>query len=1628
MSSSATETHRFTVTPFAAKPVARISPEESTAILGSRITLSGAASTVQDSYEGLTLFWRLVTKPVDSEAVLVVSEISEKSVELEADITGTYIVSLYVEAAGVRSDTVTSAVFFSPAIVPAPKRLEIDGSFMFDVLSDFWTLVNDREIFPVVWSGMTQSVASDFLRAVQIDRAKSISTIQPLFQVRWISFSPQLLLDPEDLDIIYGGRQSGTGAFTGSVTFVGSAVVISAREVLISGQTTVRAIGTTMTLFSGSSRGSYLINKLNADGSGYIISEGTPFSGIEARITGTSLVAAISALDELTDISADFVAASVAIGDYVQILAGINADFYVVTEVVSTTKLRIDRPVRGRASNMRYRVLRAVRASFLSPQSAFTNTIYIPEEEADLPAFDLAPLRGSGAVTDNYRVILEPRHVIDSIIGAKIKLLTGSRAGSQFEIASISRDFGGIVVASPLGITASSEEISYEIIIAGGIQDRLIVLDGTAHRISSYELLTGLGTAEEGGRGNVWAVTLQEASAPSGREGIRWQICPTLRSDSIEDFEQLGISTGDMIEFEVMRDDLEIGSKFRAQVLGSSHEKVAFDFGTEALEFGLSGGQHYQGQIDDDDIARMAVELAIPTVTLSEEGEALFTSSAFEIYEILNSSDFKNTHKNLPVDPTTSIYIPSFFSFTVRPTRIIRNSRIPIGGFEHPVASIPALVEHISAPVSAEKDDGTFILTHKDDTTTSRTSAPIRMSENNEFVLTDTLIRGSALSTTVRSSQITIADKSLIANGIRPGDTLEITSGLSTGSYAITAVISNSVLRISGRIADGRLPVATQSAINYVIHRRGVGRFIEFYNSFTPALPAPDSLWAPLVFLDNYKYIEDNFGVLVQTTKEALDAYGTTQLSYKSAVAGLMYSWASGPTLGSAEIGSHILLDLPVTDKLCEIIQINPEYTENFGRVVVEELDFEGLGTGLVSVYRYPRSDLYSLEKFKGLGINSETGRTFAVGDILQPFTPLTNSVLVNDYITTPSWWREYSDVPGEVELQKYHTWQVEIDVQAVDSRDIPLAADFLNAIRPIYTKPTVVAILSLLDVITVQADLTLDLSMYFLDDPAFSRQSSHALDDYNGSSFALRKLDFRSMTDSFVLRKIDFGSMTGRTVFEGVDLVMSRGSGTITSARGGFTGELSTFTQINEYFDSSRYPDGVSVHGKNLVRPGDRVFVRSGPNEGSFIVQAVDSSTQLVVVQDVDPPSRGIEIAGIMDDSGAVFQIMRPQEVEICEGTSDDIEDSPFLVGNVFVDSTASFRSDGVTSDDRLIIVGGDNEGVYIIEDVGVFDLASADSDNTGTPELYLDQETKLTLAIALPNPSSTINTYRIERWALGHNPVYVETLVSSALAGDVVIQISDAHLKNIAKDDRILDTKNNKYYTILAVYGEFVYLTQPLADDVGTDDVETIEVHKRVFEHFDGDSDAALELLSAYNTVEIELYRPLTLVEGPVTAVLSNSGGSGLATGSFSVAAATHLEVICPPPSISDPTIPDYPIPLGVGVYDIVSTSSSAVVITKLFPAHETVSVNFYTPNTLAFSLTSGSSTVTAISDPKLVGVKAGDFFEWEDAGVLYTMPIIEVAVGSNDFILAGVAPSTIVPSPKSFAGRIYRLQGPK
>lgn len=67
----------------------------------------------------------------------------------------------------------------------APLGIVPDLSFIWNYLSNFWTLAEGKELFNTVWSAAAQILSGDMLELWQHDYAKSIFDIQRLFQRRW---------------------------------------------------------------------------------------------------------------------------------------------------------------------------------------------------------------------------------------------------------------------------------------------------------------------------------------------------------------------------------------------------------------------------------------------------------------------------------------------------------------------------------------------------------------------------------------------------------------------------------------------------------------------------------------------------------------------------------------------------------------------------------------------------------------------------------------------------------------------------------------------------------------------------------------------------------------------------------------------------------------------------------------------------------------------------------------------------------------------------------------------------------------------------------------------------------------------------------------------------------------------------------------------------------------------------------------------------------------------------------------------------------------------------------------------------------------------------------------------------
>lgn len=110
------------------------------------------------------------------------------------DIGGLYSVQLVVNDGQLNSLPAEALLNITQTSVPLGCIPNV--SWLWNILSDFWNLVEDREKAETAWSGFAQAAAAQLLSAWQIDYNKSLKDIQRVFQRRWLSYNT-ILVEPD---------------------------------------------------------------------------------------------------------------------------------------------------------------------------------------------------------------------------------------------------------------------------------------------------------------------------------------------------------------------------------------------------------------------------------------------------------------------------------------------------------------------------------------------------------------------------------------------------------------------------------------------------------------------------------------------------------------------------------------------------------------------------------------------------------------------------------------------------------------------------------------------------------------------------------------------------------------------------------------------------------------------------------------------------------------------------------------------------------------------------------------------------------------------------------------------------------------------------------------------------------------------------------------------------------------------------------------------------------------------------------------------------------------------------------------------------------------------------------------
>lgn len=99
-----------------------------------------------------------------------------------------------------------------------PKGCTPDLSFLWQYLSDFWRLVEDRERIQVLWESMAQVTAAELLTLWQVDYSKSLRDVPRAFQRRWLHYDLKLAEPLPELSTV---RPIFNGVYSSSIVLAG---------------------------------------------------------------------------------------------------------------------------------------------------------------------------------------------------------------------------------------------------------------------------------------------------------------------------------------------------------------------------------------------------------------------------------------------------------------------------------------------------------------------------------------------------------------------------------------------------------------------------------------------------------------------------------------------------------------------------------------------------------------------------------------------------------------------------------------------------------------------------------------------------------------------------------------------------------------------------------------------------------------------------------------------------------------------------------------------------------------------------------------------------------------------------------------------------------------------------------------------------------------------------------------------------------------------------------------------------------------------------------------------------------------------------------------------------------------
>ncbi len=318
-------------------PVAVLAVTRIDAIIGAIIQLDGRQSSDPEG-QPITFSWSFNQVPIGSTAKdtgFRNIRPSGTAVSFVPDKIGVYVVQLIVNDGELDSVPATVTVSIQISRVPCGENIIPDAQFLYDHISNFWNLVEDREILTSIWSSVIQLIGADLLKTWSNDNNKSFDTIQPSFQRRWLEYLMVTdLLGEFDQRIIVGKTDSGTGGTTGNL---GATPGVESTSVFVVPKGDVGEVTKTdFTNLKGNYGDKGRVIVVNEELFTISSTRNSPLT-LES---GADLVTTI-ATNQVSSASASFETEGIQVGDSFTIKTGADAGSFLVKTVVDENNLEL---------------------------------------------------------------------------------------------------------------------------------------------------------------------------------------------------------------------------------------------------------------------------------------------------------------------------------------------------------------------------------------------------------------------------------------------------------------------------------------------------------------------------------------------------------------------------------------------------------------------------------------------------------------------------------------------------------------------------------------------------------------------------------------------------------------------------------------------------------------------------------------------------------------------------------------------------------------------------------------------------------------------------------------------------------------------------------------------------------------------------------------------------------------------------------------------------------------------------------------------------------------------------------------------------------------------------------------